>query len=139
MRIGNSDSYWFPMPRNHVFDAEKGVIFVEAHGVFTDDEFRLGSDATLADPRFQRDLRTLVDFASVTEFRISAASLMAFVAKRAFSPTSRRAFVVGPGFGHIFVDFGKACGAKEQIQVFSSRGEAVAWLNEGVSAEMRIV
>src|SRR5262245_7198199 len=61
------------MPRTCVFDTEKEVIYVEASGVFTEAEFRLGAANTVRDPRFRPDMRTLVDFTRVTQFKISAA------------------------------------------------------------------
>lgn len=104
-------------------------------GVFTDDEFRLGAAVTVRDPDFRSDLRVLVDFSAVTEFAVSASALEEFVRSRFFSSKARRAFVVSAGFGRFFVEYGKACGAPEQIRIFDTRTAALEWLNEGVAPE----
>ncbi len=127
------------MPRTCVFDVEKGAIFVEATGVFTDSEFRQGAVATVSDPRFRADMRTLTDFTKVTHFKVSAQSLDEFVRGRHFNAQARRAFVVAPGFGGTFVAFGVACGALEQTKTFLSREDAIAWLNEGVPADKHLI
>ena len=123
------------MPREHYIDKERGAIFVMTSGVFTEMEFVAGAALTIADPDFHPDHRVLVDFSGVTRFEVSAFTLTEFVRKQAFSKKSRRAFVVGSGFGASFVNYGKASGAVEQIQIFHDRAGALAWLNEGVPPE----
>jgi hypothetical protein len=123
------------MPRTYVVDHERDAIWVSVSGVFTEEEFRTGTDATVHEPGFHRSIRTLVDFSAVTEFKISAKALEEFVLRRFFSKDSRRAFVVGSGFGESFVEFGKILGAEEQIRVFHCVAEALAWLNEGCPPE----
>jgi hypothetical protein len=123
------------MPRSCVFDTARNAILVEATGVFTEQEFRLGTAAAVKDPRFRPDMRTLVDFSGVTLFKISALALDEFVRGRHFSTEARRAFVVSPGFGATFVTFGMNCGVVEQIRIFHDRKDALAWLNESVPAE----
>jgi len=123
------------MPREHSIDKERGAIFVTATGIFTEMEFVTGTALTIADPDFHPDHRVLVDFTGVTRFDIPAKRLADFVSKKPFSEKSRRAFVVGPGFGSLFVTYGKTSGAVEQIQIFRDRAGALAWLNEGVPPE----
>jgi hypothetical protein len=105
------------MPRTFQFDAARGALLVDVSGVFTDAEFCFGADATVRDPAFKADLRVLVDFSAVTKFTVSAHALEDFVRKRFFSSQARRAFVVNSGFGRVFVEYGKACGAPEQIRI----------------------
>lgn len=123
------------MPRTFHFDSERAALFVDVSGIFTDEEFRVGTDTTVRDPAFRADLRVLVDFSAVTKFSVSAQALEDFVQNRFFSSQARRAFVVREGFGRVFVEYGKSCGAPEKIRVFGTRAEALRWLNEGVSAE----
>jgi hypothetical protein len=127
------------MPRTVQFDSERAALFVNVSGVFTDDEFRFGAAMTVRDRDFKADMRVLVDFSLVTEFRVSANALEEFVRNRLFSSRARRAFVVSSGFGRFFVEYGKSCGAPEQIRIFDTRTEALEWLNEGVPPEKMLV
>jgi hypothetical protein len=123
-----SDQY---MPWNYTIDSEKGFMTATGSGVLTGAEMMAGLSTATRDPRFRSDLRYLIDHHAVTDFRVSADTLLEVASHPAFSPKMRRAFFVNSGFLTAVLNFANV-GAVGPNEVFADRSQALAWLNEGV-------
>lgn len=126
------------MPWSYTIDPDRNVVMTKAVGIVTEDDLRLGAAKGYADPRFHPDLRAFLDYTDVTDWRVSTNFLTRMAANRRFSEKSKTAILaVG------LLNFGmsrayQAFADKGQVQIFTDRAEAVAWLNEGYPPEMHI-
>jgi hypothetical protein len=126
------------MPWSYDIDTGRSVVFTTGTGVLTGEDLAGGVRAVYLDPRFRSDMRALCDYSQVPGWQVSNELVASLASKRKFSATARTAFfVTGPlifGIARMYqawVDNG-------QVKIFTDRGEAVAWLNEGVPPEKHI-
>lgn len=126
------------MPWSYIIDHERDVVFTTAAGILTEEECYAGVMSLYSDPRFHPDLRGLFDYRDVVTLMLSSELMATLAAKRKYSEKTRTAFLVstqlGFGLGRVY----QSWVALGQIKICFDRAEAVAWLNEGVTAEKHI-
>lgn len=130
---------WSHINLCYTYDDQRGVFLAAPSGVVTEDEVGTAFADLCAHPRFAPDARIFHDFSRVTEYQVSAALLNRMAGVIAGqNVVARRAFWVGTARGYGTVTFHLRSIASEQIQVFSERAKALAWLNEGTPAERQV-
>lgn len=118
------------MPADYRIDIPNNLVFSFGTGLLTIDDL-IGHQRRLrSDPAFKPTLNQLTDFCSVSELNVTADGIRQMSEASFFAPTSRRAIVVDRDvlYGlarmyEILRDRGP-----EQISVFRSYPEALAWL-----------
>jgi len=123
------------MPCSYFIDVIKGVTRVTATGLVTDADW-ISTLLSMANHKdFRPDLRGFSDYTAVTDSLISAETIAQLAANPRSSPNSRWAFLVKPGFAGGTINFYKANLKFGQLEIFTDRAAALAWLNEGVPPE----
>ncbi len=123
------------MPCSHYFDRSKGVVFVTSSGRVTDADWISNLTAMARSPDFHPDLRGFSDYTGVTESLVTAKTMELFADNPAASPESRWAFLIKPGLAGAKIEFYKSNLKHGQLQIFTDRAKALAWLNEGVAPD----
>jgi hypothetical protein len=127
------------MPWAYSINQERAAVLVEATGVVTGEELTAGVNALIRDPAFLPDMRILLDYHGITELRVSHTVIEALASSRVYSARSRRALYVLSGFGMGVGRYYQSFAHAGQVEVFTDRAEAIAWLNEGVPPEKVLV
>lgn len=128
------------MPSEYWIDVQHRLVRARAWGIVTHVELTKTRLGIVEDPNFRSDLSQLYDFREVTRSAISAEEVRELGGHSHFGAKSRRALLVAPGatygLARMFELYREAIGGREQIRVFTSLGEAEAWLelNKGESA-----
>ena len=103
------------------------------------DDIRDHQDRLLADPDFDASFDQLIDTTAVTKFDISAKEARIFAERPIVSPESRRALVATEpyifGIARMMEAYHEGLKCAD-VQVFSSRDEALKWL-EGEEEKTR--
>jgi hypothetical protein len=118
------------MPVTYHIDKINKIVFVNATGEFTAEDFRIHKLKLADDPDFDPYFGVLFDLCSITEFRISSAETRGFSMENIFHKRARRAYVVPTRNVHgmvrmfsILSDF-----EPDVIQIFRDMAEARCWL-----------
>ncbi len=119
------------MPVTYRIEKARRLLVLTATGVVTAGEVREWRQAVGRDPDFAPDHRALFDGTAVTKFDLSTDDVYAIVAAPLFARNARRAFVatnrLGFGLARMFESL-RAMKGETGIRVFSSREQAMAWL-----------
>ena len=120
------------MPCNYVISDERRLVTTTLLGVVTAAEAFAHQDSLISDPQFLPEYYQLLDATAATKLVISAAELRLLAKRNFFGPTARRALLVNRsllyGVGRMLVTFRELAGAKEQMQIFRDKNEALGWL-----------
>jgi hypothetical protein len=119
------------MPAWYKIDREHKLVMSTASGVVTlaellDHQKRLGED-----PEFERGFSQLMDFSHVSKLDVTAADIPLLAQNSTFSPTARRAILVGSDQAHeyseLFRKLREPLGDRG-IRTFRSLDDALDWL-----------
>ena len=118
------------MPVTYHIDKINKMVFVNATGEFTAEDFRMHRRRLADDPDFDPQYGVLFDLRSITEFPISSAETRGFSMEYIFHKRARRAYLVPTEEVHgmvrmfsILSDF-----ESDVIQIFRDMAEARRWL-----------
>ncbi len=118
------------MPVTYHIDKTNEIVFVNATGEFTAEDFRIHNHRLADDPDFDPHYGVLFDLRSITDFRISSDQVRKFAKVHIFHKRARRAYVVPTeevyGMVRMFSllsDF-----ESDVIQIFQDMAEARRWL-----------
>ena len=119
------------MAAQYRIDTERGVVFTNAVGPFTDADATDHQRRLASDPAFRPDLDQLSDYSRVTELQLSAATVRSLALGSPFRAGSRRAFVIPArdarfGVARMFQTLTDDHGA--ELRIFQDMAEARAWL-----------
>ncbi len=118
------------MPVTYDIDKTNKIVFANATGEFTAEDFRIHNRRLADDLDFDPHYDVLFDLRSITEFRISSGQVRTFATAHIFHKTARRAYLVPTkevyGMVRMFSllsDFDS-----DVIQIFRDMAEARSWL-----------
>lgn len=117
------------MPWNYTINSELDAVLVVATGVVTGDELTAGVQLLTQDPGFHPDIRMLIDYQGMSELRVPHNVIETLASSRVYSAKSRRALLVSVGFALGVGRYYQAFAQAGQVEVFTDRAEALAWLN----------
>jgi hypothetical protein len=120
------------MAWSYTIDKESHLVTTTAWGTLTADQVLEHQQKLQNDPAFDPDFSQLADFTLVVLMQMDAKTVMELSDLVVFSAKSRRAFIADNpfhyGMARMFAAFHKLSG-QDQIQVFTTRDEALQWLN----------
>lgn len=121
------------MPWEYTIDVDARLVYSRAWGHLTDVDLLDHQHQLARDPLFDRDLSQLVDFLGVIDMAaVKTDTLMTLARQNLWGAHSRRAFVVvqAEAFGlvRMFQVHREAADGTDQIRLFTTREEALAWL-----------
>lgn len=121
------------MPITYSIDLEKRLVTCTAFGLCTADDV-LGLHAQIVkDADFDPTFSQLVDGTTIASTTVTPSQMRALAVESPFSLCSRRAMVadspLGFGLSRIY-QIVRTLRGDQQIRVFHSRGEAMAWLRK---------
>jgi hypothetical protein len=119
------------MPCSYEIDVSKEVVLVAATGLVTDADWISTLLSMARHKDFHPDLRGFSDYTGVTDNRITADTIIQLAQNPRSSPNSRWAFLVSPGYAGSTISFYRANLKFGQLEIFTDRAAALAWLNEG--------
>ncbi len=88
----------------------------------------------IKDPAFRSDLWQLIDLRAVTTLALTAAEIRDLTTKSDFAPESRRAMLLPAnrgvlfGMARMFQTYREVRSGREQVRMFDSLEDAMAWL-----------
>ena len=117
---------------SYTIDKERRLVTTTAWGTLTADQVLEHQRKLQNDPAFDPDFLQLSDFTLVVYLKMDAKTVMELSDIVVFSAKSRRAFIADNpfhyGMARMFAAFHKLSG-EDQIGVFTTRDEALQWLN----------
>ena len=120
------------MAWSYTIDKESHLVTTTAWGTLTADQVLEHQRKLQNDPAFDPDFSQLADFTLVVLMQMDSKTVMELSDLVVFSAKSRRAFIADNpfhyGMARMFAAFHKLNG-EDQIQVFTTRDEALRWLN----------
>ena len=118
------------MPVTYHIDKINKVVFANATGEFTAENFRIYRRRLLDDPDFDPHHCVLFDFRSITEFRMSSAEMGGFSKERISHKRARRAYLVPTEEAHGMIRMHSMLSELESdmVQIFRDMAEARRWL-----------
>ncbi len=118
------------MPVTYRIDKNQEIVFVNATGEVTAEDFRIHKRRLADDPDFDPDYGVLFDLRCITEFRLSAAEIREFSMRHMFHKRARRAYLVPTDKAHGFVRMFSSLSdfVSDVIQIFRDMAEARRWL-----------
>lgn len=120
------------MPADFFIDVPLATVFSKAMGQFGLSEAQDHMDRLLRHPDFRPEFRQLSDFREITKVTLTHPEISQLAARRIFSNTSKRAFVVSNnvqfGLSRMFGTL-RAFEGETGIHVFRDMDKALAWLS----------
>ena len=118
------------MPVTYDIDTTNEIVFFNATGEFTAEDFRIHKRELVDDPEFDPLYGVLIDFRSITKYRLSTAETRELAMSYIFHKRARRAYLVPTdevyGMLRMFAllsDF-----ESDKFQIFRDMAEARRWL-----------
>jgi hypothetical protein len=125
------------MSCSYVIESQLRLVLTTLLGVVTAAEAFAHQESLASDPEFRPEFNQLIDSTGAEKLDLSSVELRKLATRNFFSQGSRRALLVRGtllyGVGRMLVTFRELAGAKEEMQIFQDRNEALAWL--GLPAE----
>jgi hypothetical protein len=123
------------MPVSYRIEPAMHLVLSRARGRFTNAELRDFYHQLAADPRFRPEYCQLSNVDDVTEFELDSWMIAQVASWPIFDVGTRRAIVaagdVGFGLARMFSSYGERVG--QDVRVFRTEAEALAWLNSPVA------
>ncbi len=118
------------MPVEYEIDKRHGIVYTRASGELSDEEAFAHQRRLKKDPDFDPTARQLLDFSSVTHFRISPEAIRTLASKDPWTAGARRAFVAPQdlSFGMARMHQVWMADDSKSISVFRNLSEARQWL-----------
>ncbi len=118
------------MPVTYHIDKINKMVFVNATGEFTAEDFRIYRRGLVDDPEFDPHYSVLFDFRSITEFRMSSAEMRGFSMESISHKRARRAYLVPTGevYGMPRMHSSLSNFESDTFQIFRDMAEARRWL-----------
>jgi hypothetical protein len=120
------------MPADFFIDAQRGIVYSKATGVFGRIEAMDHMTRLLRHPDFWPEFNQLADFREITDLALSNAEVKDLARQVVFSARSKRAFVVATdlqfGLSRMFGAFREMAG-EPGVMTFKSMAEALSWLS----------
>ena len=118
------------MPVTYHIDKINKIVFVNATGEFTSEDFRIHRRGLADDPDFDPHYSVFFDLRSITEFRLSSAEVRGFSMDYIFHKRARRAYLVPTEevYGMIRMYSLLSDFESDVIEIFSDMAEARHWL-----------
>ena len=118
------------MPITYHIDKINKIVFVNATGEFTAEDFRIHKRELADDSDFDPHYGVLFDLRSITGFRLSTAEISEFALNYIFHKRARRAYLVPTAgvHGMIRMFFSLSNFESDVIQIFRDIAEARRWL-----------
>jgi hypothetical protein len=118
------------MPVTYHIDKINKILFVNATGEFTAEDFRIHKRKLVDDPDFDPHHSVLFDFRSITEFRMSSAEMRDFSRESISHKRARRAYLVPTQevYGMVRMHSLLSDFESDIIQIFRDMAEARRWL-----------
>ncbi len=120
------------MPIEFSIDKQRGVVFSTASGVVGRADAMDHMDRLGRHPDFRPEFNQLFDFRQITKLAMSSEELREVAGRSVFAADSRRALVVGSGFGfgigRMYATHREMAGERG-IQLFKDVAEARSWLS----------
>ena len=124
------------MPADFFIDAQQGIVYSKATGVFGRVEAMDHMTRLLRHPDFRPEFNQLADLRDIADLALSNAEVKDLARQMVFSAHSKRAFVVATdlqfGLSRMFGTFREMAG-EPGVMTFKSMAEALSWLS--LSAE----
>lgn len=119
------------MPIAYSLDQMNRVVRTRAWGVFSNEDLHSYYHKLIADIRFDRDFRELLDLSGVREFLVETYLIAEVAAWPAFREGTRRAFVavsdLAFGLSRMFATYADCVG--QRVEVFRTTRDAEEWLD----------
>ncbi len=121
------------MPITYHIDKINKIVFVNAAGKFTAEDFRIHKRELADDSDFDPHYGVLFDLRSITEFRLSTAEISEFALNYIFHKRARRAYLVPTDEVHGMIRMFSSLSEFESdvFQIFRDMAEARRWLGLG--------
>jgi hypothetical protein len=120
------------MPVQYVIYPKYRLVVTTGENQVTFEEVRSHQDKLLNDPDFRSEFNQLMDGIAIRDFELSSDQIRMIVNRRVFSPTSRRALLVGStflyGMGRMLQTYLELSKAASPTNVFYDRASALKWL-----------
>ncbi len=125
------------MPAGYEYDPDRGLVLSRYYGIVTDDDVVRETQAIAGDQRIGPETRQLLDLVDVERADVSPQLLLTAVAVRCSEPggygPNKLAVVMKDealsDMLHTYMRATKVVGSPLDMHVFSTREEAMAWLN----------
>jgi hypothetical protein len=119
------------VPATYRIDTEARIVYCRAWDVVTDGDVLATQAAMGTDPEFSKDFRQFFDLRDLVAMEITGAAMRKLASGNPFGRGSRRAFVVDRNsmFGLVRMFQSLTDEGEDDLQVFWSLEEALAWLN----------
>ena len=118
------------MPVSYLIDARNRIVFSRAWGVLSDHEIIAHADTLKSDPNFDRGLRQVGSFLSVSAILLTSAAIRAVAQDNPFPRDARRAFAVPSdeayGLARMFCLYMDA--DPKQFEIFRALEPAMEWV-----------
>jgi hypothetical protein len=120
------------MPADFYIDVPRRMVFSIGTGVLRFADLREHMERLLREPDFCPEFNQLLDFRHATDVVITTEEIILLAARKVFSPTSRRAFVVTTdlhfGLVRMFGSYREFAG-EQGIKIFREMPPALEWLS----------
>jgi hypothetical protein len=122
------------MPCSYEIDLAHDLVRTHFSGVLTLVDVEANRQRMIKDPAFRPDLWQLIDLRAVTTLALTAAEIRDLTTTSDFAPASRRAMVLPAnrsvvfGMVRMFQTYREVRSGREQVRMFDSLEEAMAWL-----------
>lgn len=125
------------MPIHALFDSEHNLIFSKAWGVVDSEAFFIYQSALCQHPLFDPSSWQLSDYLEVSRFDVELDQIWLLAERTAFSPESRRAFVIKPDHYALLRTYHTMLPSLGiTLELFESHAAALQWLNLPESLEV---
>lgn len=126
------------MPITYEIDPGRGAVIATSTGALFEPEIQAVAKAAFLDPRFDPAYRAFFDHSQVTDWHVSTGFMIEMARARQRSANSRTAVLVQGALGFGLVRAYQSFAESGQVRIFTVRGEALTWLNEGVPPERHL-
>ena len=130
------------MPCSYSIDESQRLVLTTVWDVTTAEQAFSHQESLATDPRFRPEFNQLIDCTQVTKLEMSTTELRTLAKRNFFASGARRAFLVNGtllhGIGRMLTTFRDLAGAKEEMQIFADREEAMKWLAGSSEAPRQI-
>jgi len=130
------------MPCTYFIDDSQRLVLTTVWDVTTAEQAFSHQESLATDPRFRPEFNQLIDCTQVTKLQMNTTEIRALAKRNFFASGARRALLVNGtllrGLARMLTTFRDLAGAKEEIQIFEDRDEAMKWLADSSEASKKI-